>query len=378
MADAVYLHIGAPKTGTTYLQRVLWQNKAALASDGVLIPGQRRFDAFNAAQAVLEVPWLDDKPPERRGIWGRMLTEIEEWTGTAILSHEFLGGASQEQAEKTIDMLASAEVHIVYTARDPALQLPALWQEAVKMGAQRPQDEYLQRVLDGTKPGPWGIRSVDTVAILERWGATLPPDRVHVVTVPPPGSPPDLLWRRFAAACHLDPDAYPLSVPPANESIGAVEVELLRRVAARLPPDLQTKQRRHRWLRRFFAHEILATRTGRRIQLPPSLGEAVQSLSKRTIAGINARGYAIEGDLADLQTGAAASLPDPQKVRQVEILRAALEVIGVLIDRQRILAEQNQSLRRQLAAERAEAENRLGRRVRRQVARVRGPRSGEN
>jgi hypothetical protein len=32
----VFLHIGAPKTGTTYLQDVLWSNKAELSRRGVL------------------------------------------------------------------------------------------------------------------------------------------------------------------------------------------------------------------------------------------------------------------------------------------------------------------------------------------------------
>jgi hypothetical protein len=35
----VYLHIGAPKTGTTYLQEVLFRNRARLAEHGVLYPG---------------------------------------------------------------------------------------------------------------------------------------------------------------------------------------------------------------------------------------------------------------------------------------------------------------------------------------------------
>ena len=36
----VFLHIGAPKTGTTFLQDVLVRNKAALRANGVLYPGR--------------------------------------------------------------------------------------------------------------------------------------------------------------------------------------------------------------------------------------------------------------------------------------------------------------------------------------------------
>jgi len=40
MATQVFLHIGLPKTGTTYLQSVLWGAKGALAKDGYLLPGK--------------------------------------------------------------------------------------------------------------------------------------------------------------------------------------------------------------------------------------------------------------------------------------------------------------------------------------------------
>jgi len=35
----VYLHIGEPKTGTSYLQNSLWSNRAGLAAQGVVLPG---------------------------------------------------------------------------------------------------------------------------------------------------------------------------------------------------------------------------------------------------------------------------------------------------------------------------------------------------
>lgn len=55
MARTVFIHVGAPKTGTTYLQDTLWANRETLSNDGVLIPGGRRFAAFHASQAIREV-----------------------------------------------------------------------------------------------------------------------------------------------------------------------------------------------------------------------------------------------------------------------------------------------------------------------------------
>src|SRR4051812_22374835 len=47
-----YLHIGAPKSGTTYLQKTLWNNRAALRDRGVLYPGP---DFFSHTHAVLDL-----------------------------------------------------------------------------------------------------------------------------------------------------------------------------------------------------------------------------------------------------------------------------------------------------------------------------------
>ena len=42
MAATVFLHIGLPKTATTYLQTILWGNEAVLAEQGLLLPGPER------------------------------------------------------------------------------------------------------------------------------------------------------------------------------------------------------------------------------------------------------------------------------------------------------------------------------------------------
>ena len=39
MARKVFLHVGLPKTGTTYLQSIVWANKTVLREQGVLLPG---------------------------------------------------------------------------------------------------------------------------------------------------------------------------------------------------------------------------------------------------------------------------------------------------------------------------------------------------
>ncbi|MFA6575721.1 MAG: hypothetical protein WCS84_09900 [Nocardioides sp.] len=53
----VLLHVGTPKTGTSYLQDVLFRNRRTLHSAGILYPADR-FDAhFLAALDLMRLPW---------------------------------------------------------------------------------------------------------------------------------------------------------------------------------------------------------------------------------------------------------------------------------------------------------------------------------
>ncbi len=55
MADVVYLHVGAPKTGTTYLQDRLQANRSALAVHGVSYPVGPHNDMFPAALDLIDL-----------------------------------------------------------------------------------------------------------------------------------------------------------------------------------------------------------------------------------------------------------------------------------------------------------------------------------
>jgi hypothetical protein len=60
MADLdkrVYFHIGAPKTGTTYLQNVLFANRPALAERGALYPYEDFGQSFRSMQDFRGVGW---------------------------------------------------------------------------------------------------------------------------------------------------------------------------------------------------------------------------------------------------------------------------------------------------------------------------------
>ena len=83
----VILHVGSPKTGTTFLQEVLWSQRDLAAQQGVLLPLERFFDHY---LALLDLRGLSDRPehPARAvGMWDRLVKEADGWPGTVLVSH---------------------------------------------------------------------------------------------------------------------------------------------------------------------------------------------------------------------------------------------------------------------------------------------------
>ncbi len=363
MATQVYFHVGAPKTGTTFLQGVMRHNREALRDQGVLYPGTTARDHLHASQVVREVT-KQPRRGDRVEAWDRLVAELADWQGVGIISHEFFGMATEEQARTAIEQLAPAEVHVVLTARDYVRQFAADWQESLKMGLDLTLEDFLRRAHRNRLPRPWGWNAHDIVATLERWGSSLPAERVHVVTVPQAGAPRDLLLRRFCSVVQVDPDALDLGAAFSNESLGVVQAELLRRLKPHLSTPLDDPPERHRWLRAYFAHEVLLAQGGDRFTLRPDQAEVLTGRAHDAIDALRAAGYDIVGDLDELLPGPLdPELRHPSDVSDTEVLASALVAIERMLTDVRTLTLQRDRVR-------ARAAKRLAPRVRRRLTRA--------
>src|SRR6476619_6799928 len=115
---AIYLHIGAMKTGTTFLQDLMQANRAELADAGFLFPGERWADQSLAVQDVLGFGADDPRAlAATRGRWAAMAAEMLAHRGASILSMEFLSFADTDAAARVLASLEEADVHVVVTVR---------------------------------------------------------------------------------------------------------------------------------------------------------------------------------------------------------------------------------------------------------------------
>ena len=80
-----------------------------------------------------------------------------------------------------------------------------------------------------------------------------------MVTVPARAAGADKLWHRFASATGLaEVEDLDLGVERANESLGVVEAELLRRVNGGIDGRIPGGRQKSLWMRDLLAHTILA------------------------------------------------------------------------------------------------------------------------
>ncbi|MGH3412630.1 MAG: hypothetical protein ACRDPH_06090 [Marmoricola sp.] len=333
----VYLHVGAPKTGTTNLQQRLRLNADNLADHGLFVPRGTAWDRpgtdlhFRAALDLLGQDW-GGLPGHAQGAWPRLVRQVRRQRGTAVISHEVLAPAPPGAIERVRADLAGREIHVIYTARDLARALPAAWQESLKQGRAWTFRKFLARARRGRL---WFMRSFDLPRVLQAWGADLPPEHVHLVVMPRPGAEPELLWQRFCQALQLDPAAAPRRAHHTNASLGVPEAQLLRLLNRRVGGRAHRRDPRyHHLVSNLVAEKVLVHRQSPRVQLPPGAQPWVGELTAEWSEWVRRSGIDVIGDLDELAPAPtdAAAWMDPDRLRPRQTLGAALDALVATVD----------------------------------------------
>lgn len=329
MARRVFVHIGLPKTATSYLQTILWSSRDQLRSEGLLLPGSERRDHLWASRVVRGADGIANRPERERTSWERLRAELAAWDGDGLISHEFFAAASAEQAAAMVEALAPAQVEVIVTAREPLGLFTASWQESLKNRATAPIERYSRKVSDS--PGAiWNWRTLDLRLVLERWSAAVPHERIHVLPLDRSAAR-DEIWHRFGGLLGLSTAGYDLSASFPNESMGVVEAELLRRVNAHLGSFSKAFDRGV-YIRTFLADERLVPRRGEPFWPYPDQIEECRERAKDAIAYLAEHDVDVVGDVANLAV--PETLPErrtPDSVTDAEVAAAATELVAVLL-----------------------------------------------
>ena len=229
----IVLHIGAFKTGTSFLQHTLAANREALREDGVLYPGAGKGSHFSAVRAFLRSPRASD---DGTSSWSELVEQCVSWDGhTAILSAENLSLMRGGTLAAVTSGFDDNPVRVVYGARDLVRTVPSQWQTTIRNGDGN-APSYTDYVADLRKgPGASSAATMfwkthDWPDVLRAWAGRFGPASMALLTVPPSGSAASTLWHRFGEAAGFDAARYPLATM-RNSSLGASSAEVIRRVS---------------------------------------------------------------------------------------------------------------------------------------------------
>ncbi len=306
----VHLHVGAMKSGTTYLQEVLDRNRDLMRERGILFPGRGWHDQVLAVEDLVQ-----RRPrgkPASPGAWQRLVDEVNSFDGdTVIVSMETMAVADDAAVARAIESLRPHRIRVVVTARDLVRVVPAQWQESTQNGGTYTFERFLtlasaarsrhlpvSRIL-------WSAQ--DFGHILRTWQpAVQEPEDLVLVTVPPSGSDTAVLWQRFCQAVGIDPTGVDAS-SPRNESLGSTSAELMRRINV-LVKQREVPYRTRRALKMRLAKRSLPLRRSDEpaLVLPEKFLPWAARSSQWQVREIEAVEPTVIGDLTDLLVDATS------------------------------------------------------------------------
>lgn len=331
--DRLMLHVGLPKSGTSYLQSVLRGNLEAIAEDGVALVPVRRAGTFAVALQVRDLVVANDGPRAHRALdrFEQRLARCQ--APTALLTQEALAPTTPRQAAALLERAQGREVHVVITARDFARQLASAWQQRIQDRHTFTFAELLTAIQRREEPALDLWRNQDLPQIVQNWCEVTSPERVHVVTNPPPGSAEGLL-DRFCQVVGIDVARLDLQVVNRNASLGYVQAELLRRVNVSLGDRLRSVRHGYGKVgKKWLAEQFLQSQGGPPARLPESMRGWCEELSTQWIASLRSSGCHVVGDLDDLRPSAGVFEDVPEPTTD-ELLAAAVQALAdILQDR---------------------------------------------
>ena len=352
-ADAIVLHIGVHKTGTTALQAALADARPELAERGVSYPGRRQAH-HGQALAVLQRSWgwagRGGEVP-RPEVFDRLCAKAATHPGRVIISSEHFCEADDDAAARVVQGLGTDRVHVVITLRSLASLLPSSWQQYLKYGLRASYPDWLENMFEPeserTKSPSFWKRN-DHGALIERWAAMVGPDRVTVVVLEDVDR--TAIFRAFAQLLGIDESILLRRMDlTSNRSMTAQEAELLRLVNVEVRNRLPWGEYQ-RLVRNGVARAVVEHRTPGpdepRLVTPDWALDAAAARGREAAARIAASGVRVIGDphLLARRGPSAAALPT-DALDVVPMAVAARALTGV------VLASQAEPSTRELAAD---------------------------
>ncbi|MDW3216942.1 MAG: hypothetical protein R8G01_23325 [Ilumatobacteraceae bacterium] len=337
MTRRVIVHVGQMKSGTTFMQQTLAQNRESLLRSGISYPGPK-YNQQHACYGLCgnDIYWVHDQERwEHAG--DALLDSIRASDETVVISSEALSCMPQSGVDRFAERIGGIDT-VVVTVRNMLSTLLSAWQQGVKRGSEASLAEFFARMHDERDTGSGLWRNYAFGNTVDRW--THHAD-VSVVVVD--SFDRDELMDAFLRAARIDDvelAAPELSAKDRNVSLRWEDAELLRSVNrttnARRRPDADE-------FRGFLLEHLLfpaaQSGLGSRIKFPEEHIEKSVGWAREEIAKFPP-GTTVLGDVDALASSeTVASTPDADS--SVDLVERTEELLFDWFRRHVLPAEPN-------------------------------------
>lgn len=333
MTKTVYAHIGLPKTGTSYLQQCLRHNRDDLTAIGWHLPGPRSRDQRHAVWDLLGRRIQGSAQRQVAGAWQRLVDEIATSPAQhCIVSEEFLVHARPAHIRRIARAMSPRELHVVVTVRDLGRVMSSMWQQNTAKARTVRWSEFVSAVRDPEHgPATSGVAfwlRYDLARVLDTWGIAVPPERIHVVTVPPAGAEPHLLWERFCSATGMDANGLRAVDSTVHPAVDAVQAETLRRLNSRLAGRL-SEQDYLFMVSSVWRPSLRGSTNGSGIAFPPEHREWLMQRCEGVVEVVQGKPYHLVGDVDDLRSKAdVLEGENPDEVSEAAVAKTTMTLLA--------------------------------------------------
>lgn len=337
MTKTVYVHIGLPKTGTSYLQQCLRHNRDDLTAIGWHLPGHRSRDQRHAVWDLLGRRIQGSAQRQVAGAWQRLVDEIASSPAEhCIVSEEFLVHARPAHVRQVTRALSPRELHVVVTVRDLGRVMSSMWQQNTAKARTVRWSEFVSAVRDPEHgPATSGVAfwlRYDLARVLDTWGVAVPPERIHIVTVPPAGTGPEVLWARFCSATGMDAGALRAVDSTVHPAVDAVQAETLRRLNSRLGGRL-SEQDYLFMMSNVLRPSLRGSTDGSGIAFPPDHREWLMRRCEDVVQVVQGKPYHVVGDVDDLRSKAEVlEGENPDDVADAAVAATAMTLLAATLE----------------------------------------------
>ena len=349
--DAVIVHIGVHKTGTTALQAALADARADLSAHNVRYPGRRQAH-HAAAIAVIGKTWgWTNNGGQRKDLqnFDRLARQIASHSGRVIVSSEHWCESPDDVAEQTVAAFGRDRVHVVITLRNIGNLLSSSYQQYLKYGLRARYEPWLENLFakdDGSRMSPsFWLRNHHDV-VIERWARAVGPERVTALILE--GVERDAMFISFSQLLDVPEQLLASRMDlTSNRSMTAQEAELLRRVNVGVKKEMNWTQY-EQLVRYGVAKTIVEGREPLadepRIVTPDWALDAAAQRGAAAARRIAELGVNVVGDLQALATRVPSQRPiDPEAFNSLP-MDVAVRAIETLVLTARALPREKERL----------------------------------